>query len=190
MLENVLVLKSYTILIRMNINLAYMCVRQRIALSYEGLLRWRGRFRLGRVDPLEEGRSTVEGVAQSVYVDTASCYTVGRFALWRARRGLKLSLCLVGIDYEMPEFDSDDLVVGSGPCPSNSTVALCVSLHSVVEAVLMCLDLLRLPSCVRNPYVEITKTHTCRLTECSHSRFPYHVFSSDELRIDRGMISR
>ncbi|KAI5676911.1 hypothetical protein M9H77_07861 [Catharanthus roseus] len=44
---------------------------------YEGLFRWRGRFRLGRVDPLEEGRSTVEGVAQSVYVDTTSCSAVG-----------------------------------------------------------------------------------------------------------------
>ncbi|KAI5653296.1 hypothetical protein M9H77_30483 [Catharanthus roseus] len=35
--------------------------RQRIALyvaslPYEGLFRWRGRFRLWRVDPLEEGR--------------------------------------------------------------------------------------------------------------------------------------
>ncbi|KAI5667408.1 hypothetical protein M9H77_17261 [Catharanthus roseus] len=45
---------------------------------YEGLFRWNGRFRLGRVDLLEEGRSTVEGVAQSVHVDTASCSTVGR----------------------------------------------------------------------------------------------------------------
>ncbi|KAI5654303.1 hypothetical protein M9H77_31490 [Catharanthus roseus] len=45
---------------------------------YEGLFRWRRRFILGRVDLLEEGRSTVEGVAQSVYVDTASCSAVGR----------------------------------------------------------------------------------------------------------------
>ncbi|KAI5671793.1 hypothetical protein M9H77_12157 [Catharanthus roseus] len=45
---------------------------------YEGLFRWHGRFRLGRVDPLEEGRSTVGGVAQSVYVDTALCSAVGR----------------------------------------------------------------------------------------------------------------
>ncbi|KAI5657800.1 hypothetical protein M9H77_26593 [Catharanthus roseus] len=56
--------------------------RQRIALymagpPYEGLFRWHGRFRLGRVDPLEEGRSTVEGMAQSNYVDTASCSAVG-----------------------------------------------------------------------------------------------------------------
>ncbi|KAI5667626.1 hypothetical protein M9H77_17479 [Catharanthus roseus] len=58
-------------------------LHQRIALymaslPYEGLFRWRGRFRLKRVDPLEEGRSTMEGVAQSVYVDTASCSAVGR----------------------------------------------------------------------------------------------------------------
>ncbi|KAI5668281.1 hypothetical protein M9H77_18134 [Catharanthus roseus] len=46
-----------------------------------------------RVDPLEEGSSTAEGVAQSVYVDTAPYSAVGSAALWRARRGLKLS-CL------------------------------------------------------------------------------------------------
>ncbi|KAI5653936.1 hypothetical protein M9H77_31123 [Catharanthus roseus] len=57
--------------------------RQRIALyvaspPYEGRFQWRGRFRLERLDPLEEGRSTVQGVAQSVYVDTSSCSAVGR----------------------------------------------------------------------------------------------------------------
>ncbi|KAI5658975.1 hypothetical protein M9H77_27768 [Catharanthus roseus] len=46
--------------------------------SYEGLFRWRGRFKLGRVDPIEEGRSTVESLAQSVYVDIASCSAMGR----------------------------------------------------------------------------------------------------------------
>ncbi|KAI5676109.1 hypothetical protein M9H77_07059 [Catharanthus roseus] len=35
-------------------------------------------FRLERVDPLEEGRSTVEDLAQSVYVDSTSCFAVGR----------------------------------------------------------------------------------------------------------------
>ncbi|KAI5675473.1 hypothetical protein M9H77_06423 [Catharanthus roseus] len=67
----------------------------------------------------------------------------GTAALWRARRGLKLKLML--------EFDSDYLVMGSGPCPSNPTVALCVSLHSGVEVALMYLDSLRIPSCARNP---------------------------------------
>ncbi|KAI5662616.1 hypothetical protein M9H77_21939 [Catharanthus roseus] len=42
--------------------------------------------------------------------------------------------CLAGIDYDMPKFDSDDLFVGSRPCPSSPTVAPCVSLHSDVEA--------------------------------------------------------
>ncbi|KAI5668457.1 hypothetical protein M9H77_18310 [Catharanthus roseus] len=60
-----------------------IAVRSKIALyvaspPYEGLFRWRGRFRFGRVDPLKELCSTMEGVAQSVYVDTASCSAVGR----------------------------------------------------------------------------------------------------------------
>ncbi|KAI5657994.1 hypothetical protein M9H77_26787 [Catharanthus roseus] len=35
-------------------------------------------FKLGRVDPLEEERSTIEGLAKSVYVDIASCSAVGQ----------------------------------------------------------------------------------------------------------------
>ncbi|KAI5677534.1 hypothetical protein M9H77_08484 [Catharanthus roseus] len=61
---------------------------------YEGLFQWRGRFRLERVDQLEEG-----------------C---------RPRRVL--------------------------------TIALHVLLNWGVEAALMCLDSLRLPSCARNPH--------------------------------------
>ncbi|KAI5675342.1 hypothetical protein M9H77_06292 [Catharanthus roseus] len=61
--------------------------------------------------------------------------------------------CLAGIDYEMPELDSDDLILGSGLCPWSPTVALYVSLNSDVEVVLMCLDSLRLPSCTRNPHI-------------------------------------
>ncbi|KAI5668806.1 hypothetical protein M9H77_18659 [Catharanthus roseus] len=109
--------------------------------------------------------------------------------------------CLAGIDYKMPKFDSDDLVVESEPCPSSPTAALCLSLHSGVEAALICLDSLRLPSCVRNPHVDssisfvkMTKesvfllhsmncfhehTHTRGLSERSRSHFLYHVFSSD-----------
>ncbi|KAI5666770.1 hypothetical protein M9H77_16623 [Catharanthus roseus] len=109
--------------------------------------------------------------------------------------------CLTGIDYEMSKFDFDDLIMGSGPCPWSPTVALCVCLHSGVEVVLMCLDLLRLSSCARNTHIgssisfvnitkesiflycfkEITRTHahTRGLTEHLRSSFPYHVFSSD-----------
>ncbi|KAI5682085.1 hypothetical protein M9H77_03313 [Catharanthus roseus] len=57
--------------------------RKRIALyvaslPYQSLFQWHERFRLERVDPLEEGCRTVESVAQSVYVDTTSCSEVGR----------------------------------------------------------------------------------------------------------------
>ncbi|KAI5663573.1 hypothetical protein M9H77_22896 [Catharanthus roseus] len=55
--------------------------------------------------------------------------------------------CLAGIDYEIPEFNSDYLVVGSEPYPLSPTMALCVSLYSGIEAALMCLDSLRLLSC-------------------------------------------
>ncbi|KAI5672272.1 hypothetical protein M9H77_12636 [Catharanthus roseus] len=44
-------------------------------------------FILGRVDPLEEGRSTVVGLAQLVNVNTASCFAVGSASFWRARKG-------------------------------------------------------------------------------------------------------
>ncbi|KAI5648867.1 hypothetical protein M9H77_34872 [Catharanthus roseus] len=60
--------------------------------------------------------------------------------------------CLAGIDYKILELDSNDLVFLSGPCLLSPTVALCISLHSSVEAALMCLDSLRLPSYARNPH--------------------------------------
>ncbi|KAI5662293.1 hypothetical protein M9H77_21616 [Catharanthus roseus] len=53
----------------------------------------------------------------------------------------------------MPELGSDGLILGSGLCPWSPTVALHVSLNSGVEAVLMCLDSLRLLSCAQNPHV-------------------------------------
>ncbi|KAI5659113.1 hypothetical protein M9H77_27906 [Catharanthus roseus] len=49
--------------------------------------------------------------------------------------------CFAGIDYEMPELGSDDLVLGSGLDPWSP------------KAALICLDSLRLPSCTRNPHV-------------------------------------
>ncbi|KAI5667532.1 hypothetical protein M9H77_17385 [Catharanthus roseus] len=57
--------------------------------------------------------------------------------------------CLAGIDYEIPELISDDLGIGSGLCPWSLTIVLHVLLNLGVEAILMCLDSLRLPSCIR-----------------------------------------
>ncbi|KAI5669245.1 hypothetical protein M9H77_19098 [Catharanthus roseus] len=108
-----------------------------------------------RVDLLEEGRSTWR-VWPNWYL-SGHCIMLcsGTTTLGRARRGLKLRLCLAGIDYETPERDSDDLVLGSGPCPWSLTVALHVSLNLGVEAVVMCLHSLRLPSCSRNPHINL-----------------------------------
>ncbi|KAI5657059.1 hypothetical protein M9H77_25852 [Catharanthus roseus] len=61
--------------------------------------------------------------------------------------------CLVGFDYEKPELDFDDLVSCFELCPWSPTVALHVYLNSGVEAALMCLDSLKLPSYARNPHV-------------------------------------
>ncbi|KAI5673451.1 hypothetical protein M9H77_13815 [Catharanthus roseus] len=69
---------------------------------------------------------------------------------------LVLVRCLAGFDYEMPKLDSDDLVSRSGLCPWSPIVALHVSLNSGIEAALMCLDSLRLPSCVRNPHIGLS----------------------------------
>ncbi|KAI5657982.1 hypothetical protein M9H77_26775 [Catharanthus roseus] len=52
------------------------------------------------------------------------------------------------IDYEMPELFSDDLVMGSGLCLWSPTIALYALLNLGVEAALMCLDSLKLPSCL------------------------------------------
>ncbi|KAI5673069.1 hypothetical protein M9H77_13433 [Catharanthus roseus] len=56
---------------------------------------------------------------------------------------------LVGFDYEMLELGSDDLVLGSKLYLWSPTITLHVLLNSVVEAVMTCLDSLRLPSCAR-----------------------------------------
>ncbi|KAI5682234.1 hypothetical protein M9H77_03462 [Catharanthus roseus] len=60
----------------------------------------------------------------------------GTTALWRARRGLKLRIWTF---------------------PSRPTMTFCVSLHSGVEAALMCLDSLRLTSFARNPHVVLPR---------------------------------
>ncbi|KAI5667598.1 hypothetical protein M9H77_17451 [Catharanthus roseus] len=75
---------------------------------------------------------------------------------------------LAGIDYEMPKLGSDDLVLGAGLRSWSTTVALHVSLNSGVEAALMCLDLLRLPSCTRNPYVVLNLAN--RVVKPSHNQ--------------------
>ncbi|KAI5649363.1 hypothetical protein M9H77_35368 [Catharanthus roseus] len=74
---------------------------------------------------------------------------------WRVRwlGNRALARCLAGIDYEMPKLVSHDLVMGSGLCSWSSTVALHVLLNLGIEAVLMYLDLFKLPSCVRTPHV-------------------------------------
>ncbi|KAI5667810.1 hypothetical protein M9H77_17663 [Catharanthus roseus] len=83
----------------------------------------------------------------SIYVDIASCSTYSCYG------NRALVWCLAGIDYEMPELFSDDLVMGSELCPWSPTVALHIHLNSGVEAVMMCLDSLRLPSYARTPHV-------------------------------------
>ncbi|KAI5682344.1 hypothetical protein M9H77_03572 [Catharanthus roseus] len=68
--------------------------RQRIALymaspSYEGLFRWHGRFRLGRVDPLKEGRRP-----QRVWPNrsTWTCSAVGFGHLVESQEGLETEI--------------------------------------------------------------------------------------------------
>ncbi|KAI5666387.1 hypothetical protein M9H77_16240 [Catharanthus roseus] len=58
--------------------------------------------------------------------------------------------CLAGIDYEMSELGSDDLVLGSGPCPLTPSVASHISLHSSVEAALISCSLV--PRVTQIPY--------------------------------------
>ncbi|KAI5668045.1 hypothetical protein M9H77_17898 [Catharanthus roseus] len=130
----------------------------------------------------------------------------GMSALGRARRGLKLRLvseqtCLAGIDYEMQELSSDDLVMGSGLCLWSPTVALHVLLNFSVEAALMCLDLLRLPSCAQNPHVgssisvdkhyfkETTQAeiHMDSLSVRAHI-FPHYVFVSVDSRWSEALL--
>ncbi|KAI5669252.1 hypothetical protein M9H77_19105 [Catharanthus roseus] len=102
-----------------------------------------------RVDPLQVGCITwrVWPNRPGRYpknLEPSLASDMGERLLWNGA----LVWCLAGIDYEMPELDSDDLVLGSGPCPCSPTVALHVSLNLGIEDVLMYLDSLRLPNCV------------------------------------------
>ncbi|KAI5658186.1 hypothetical protein M9H77_26979 [Catharanthus roseus] len=117
-----------------------------------------GRFLTLRVDPLEEGRSTWRVWPNRYYVDIASCSTVGRPPCeskegLETKVGLRANLCLAGIDYEILELGSDDLILGFGLCLWRPTIALHVHLNSGVEAALICLDSCRLPSCARTPHL-------------------------------------
>ncbi|KAI5652909.1 hypothetical protein M9H77_30096 [Catharanthus roseus] len=78
--------------------------------------------------------------------------------------------CLAGIDYEMPELVSDDLVIGSGLCSWCPTVVFHVLLNLGVEVALMCLDLVRLPSCARTPHIGSTlKVHSFKDLHLIHT---------------------
>ncbi|KAI5672161.1 hypothetical protein M9H77_12525 [Catharanthus roseus] len=109
-------------------------------------------FTLWRMDPLERGHNIVEGLARTVL-----CQTLHHALRWddhllESQSDLKLRF-LAGTDYEMPELVSDDLVMGSRLCLWSPTFALHVLLNSGVEAILMCLNSLRLPNHVRTPHI-------------------------------------
>ncbi|KAI5666958.1 hypothetical protein M9H77_16811 [Catharanthus roseus] len=105
-----------------------------------------------RVDPLEEGHSTLRAWPNR-YLHGHRIMLCGGTVAYAVVCNQALVWCLAGIDYEIPELGSDGLVWGSGLCLWNPTVALHVLLNLGVEAALMCLDSLRLPSCTRNPHV-------------------------------------
>ncbi|KAI5657042.1 hypothetical protein M9H77_25835 [Catharanthus roseus] len=108
-------------------------------------------------------------------MDTVSCSVVGFDCLVESKEGLETEVgprpvwtsdmgvqlfgnralvwCLAGIDYEMPELGSDDLVMGSELCLWSPTIALYVISNLGVEAVLMYLDSLKLPNCARTPHI-------------------------------------
>ncbi|KAI5677190.1 hypothetical protein M9H77_08140 [Catharanthus roseus] len=83
--------------------------------------------------------------------------------------------CLAGVNYEIPKLVSDDLIMGSELCPWNPTIVVHALLNSGVEAVLMCLDSLKLPNCARNPHISRKCTHVDSLSIRAHV-FPYYVF--------------
>ncbi|KAI5668050.1 hypothetical protein M9H77_17903 [Catharanthus roseus] len=140
-------------------------------------------------------------------MDIASCSAVGR-APWESQEGIetKVSLrapglasgmgerllwnrvlvwCLAGIDNEMLELGSNDLVLGSRPCPWSLTVALHISLNSGIEAALICLDSLKLSSCTRNPHFNAERHTDTLLSRTRLGDFMGHKVlgeNSDDLR--------
>ncbi|KAI5681608.1 hypothetical protein M9H77_02836 [Catharanthus roseus] len=105
-----------------------------------------------RVDPLEDGRSTLRAWPNR-YLRGHRIMLCGGTVAYAVVCNRALVRYLAGIDYEVPELSSDGLVLGSRLCPWSPTVALHVLLNLGVEAALMCLDLLKLPSCARNPHI-------------------------------------
>ncbi|KAI5667818.1 hypothetical protein M9H77_17671 [Catharanthus roseus] len=72
---------------------------------YEGLFRWHERFKLRRVDPLEEGRRPRRvwpNWSMRTPHHARSAVVCNRALVW----------CLAGIDYEMLKLGSDGLVLG------------------------------------------------------------------------------
>ncbi|KAI5682482.1 hypothetical protein M9H77_03710 [Catharanthus roseus] len=138
-------------------------------------------FRLWRMDPLERRRNTTSHHPLRL---------IGR--LVESQEGLEtkvgLRADLVGAPRSLAWF----FVIGD-----------CVGyeIERSVEAALTCLDSLRLPSCIRTPYVgssvgtfkitkenNITKAHTRGLTECSRSRLSISSFFN-RLRTHSGVVS-
>ncbi|KAI5658180.1 hypothetical protein M9H77_26973 [Catharanthus roseus] len=75
------------------------------------------------------------------------------------------------IDYEMPELGFDDLVLGIRTLSVEPHIALHVLLNLGVEAALMCLDSLRLPSCARNPHISSGRSGAQQATEVLDQEF-------------------
>ncbi|KAI5677396.1 hypothetical protein M9H77_08346 [Catharanthus roseus] len=112
-----------------------------------------------RVHPLEEGHSTLRAWANRYLRGHRVMLCRGTPDVFTYYMGMRLFVnralvwCLAGVDYEMPELGSGDMVIGSRLCLWSPTIALHVCLSLGVEAALICLDSLRLPSCARNPPV-------------------------------------
>ncbi|KAI5671265.1 hypothetical protein M9H77_11629 [Catharanthus roseus] len=93
---------------------------------------------------------TAEGVAQSVYVDTVSCSTVGFDRLVESQEGLDTE---VGSRADLPH--------------------CCITCSFKIghRDALMCLDSLRLPGCVRNPHISLERSGVPRATEVLGQEF-------------------
>ncbi|KAI5650354.1 hypothetical protein M9H77_36359 [Catharanthus roseus] len=100
-----------------------------------------------RVDPLEEGRSTLRAWP-NLDMGVRLFVIMHSYGVWLVLTAKCRNLVSMASFW------------GSGLCPWSPTVALhspTVALHVLlnlgIEAAVMCLDLLRLPSCARNPHI-------------------------------------
>ncbi|KAI5658522.1 hypothetical protein M9H77_27315 [Catharanthus roseus] len=119
----------------------------------EGLFRWHRHLTLRKVYPFEEGHRRGGRSPIGLRGHQNMFYVGVRLPRVRLIGNLALVYCLAGTDYEIPKLGSDDLVRGCGLCPWSPAVALHVLLNLGIEAMLMCLDLLRLPNCAENPHI-------------------------------------